>query len=249
LALKPSETTRSAVAGRARPDIYGGRDPRDFPAYFIGEAAHYLHLPSATISSWAVGRTYPTQTGSRVAQPVITIADPAKRMLSFRNLVELHVLSSILRVHSVDLRAVRRAVKFLRDRFQAEHPLLDRVMLTDGKDLFIEQYGEVVNASAFGQMEMKRILEVHLSRIERDNHGIPVRLFPFTRRYEESPRIVSIDPKVQFGKPCITGTGVPTAIIAERHEAGDPLELLAEDYGRPQKEIEEALRYESRSAS
>ncbi len=123
-------------------------------------------------------------------------------------------------------------------------------MLTDGKNLFIEQYGQLVSISEDGQLAMKAVLEAHLQRIERDAKGVPIRLFPFTRsRIEESPQFIVIDPQIRFGKPCITGTRVPTSIIAERHEAGDSIALLADDYGRSTEEIEEALRYERRAAS
>jgi uncharacterized protein (DUF433 family) len=171
-------------------------------------------------------------------------------MLSFLNLIELHVLSSIRRGHQVKLPAVRRAVDYLRKRLHSDHPLIDRQMLTDGKSLFLEQYGQLVSISEDGQLAMKSLLDAHLRRIERDAKGVPVRLFPFTRsRIEQSPRFIAIDPQIRFGKPCITGTGVPTSIIAERHEAGDSVADLARDYGRSTEEIEEALRYESRAAS
>lgn len=231
-------------------DIYQGKNPGDAPVYLISEAAHFLRLPPATVRSWTLGRVYPTRAGAVPFHPVITIADPASRLLSFRNLVELHVLSSIRRGHEVKLPEVRKAIEYLQRRFKSRHPLLERQMLTDGKDLFIKQYGQLVNVSRDGQMEMKHIMAVYLRRIEWDHSGLPVRLFPFSRdRYEHSPRIVSIDPKIRFGKPCILGTRIPTAIIAERHQAGDSFSLLAEDYGRQAEEIEEAIRYESRIAS
>ncbi len=109
------------------------------------------------------------------------------------NLAELHVLGSIRRAHQVNLPAVRKAIDYLRDRFGSDHPLLDRQMLTDGKDLFIERYENLVNISQHGQMEMSQIMAVYLSRIKRDRGGIPIRLFPFTRdRYAESPELISI---------------------------------------------------------
>ncbi len=238
------------MATHQRVDIYRGAKPADMPVYIVAEAAHYLRLPVATVRSWALGRPYLTQSGVRHSAPVIAIADRDACLLSFRNLVELHVLSSIRRIHKVQLREVRRAVSFLRERFQTEHPLLDEQFLTDGKDLFIERYGELLSISQNGQMAMKRILEMYLDRIERDERGIPVRLYPVTRRQvEQAPRVISIDPRIRFGKPCIAGTRIPTVIIAERHEAGDSIALLAKDYGRSSEEIEEALRYESRVAS
>jgi uncharacterized protein (DUF433 family) len=182
--------------------------------------------------------------------PLIDIADSTGRLLSFMNLAELHVLGSIRRAHQVKLPAVRKAVEYLRKRFRSDHPLLDRQMLTDGQDLFIEQYENLVNISQHGQMEMRQIMEVYLERIKRDRGGVPIRLFPFTRdRYAESPEFISIDPRVRFGKPCISGTRIPTAIILERHQAGDSIDLLAKDYGRNGEEIEEAIRYEGRIAS
>ena len=97
---------------------------------------------------------------------------------------------------------------------------------------------------------MSQVMGEYLKRISWDQAGIPIRLFPFTRdRYTESPAVIAIDPKIRFGKPCITGTRIPTAIIAERHQAGDSIELLAKDYGRDAAEIEEAIRYEGRIAS
>jgi uncharacterized protein (DUF433 family) len=157
----------------------------------------------------------------------------------------LHVLGSICRGHRAERRAVRRAVAYLGKEFQSDHPLLDRRMLTDGTDLLLKRYGELVTIPQDGQMAMKVILEAYLDRIDRDDRGIPVRLYPFSRkRVETSPKLVAIDPRICFGKPCISGTRIPTAIIAERLEAGDSVALLAEDYGRRPEEIEEAVRYE-----
>lgn len=228
------------------------KETRDAPTYFIKEAATYLWLAPPTVRSWAVGRQYPTGVGPRQFKPVIKIADHENQLLSFNNLVELHILSSIRRTHNVKLDAIRRAVKYLHEEFGTEHPLLDDQMQTDGKSLFVQRYGQLVNASEHGQTEMEHLLELYLKRVERDGSGFPIRLFPFSTQggeIEAAPKIISIDPSVRFGKPCIAGTGIPTRIITERYFAGDQVSLLAEDYGRSIQEIEEAIRYESRIAS
>ena len=198
-------------------NIYGGKNPGDVPLYIVAEVAHYLRLPNATVRSWALGRQYPTQAGDVDFLPLINVADPTGPTLSFMNLAELHILGSIRRAHKVKLPAVRKAIDYLHDRFRSDHPLLDRQMLTNGTDLFIEQYEHFVNISQHGQMVMSQIMGQYLKRIKRDREGVPIRLFPFTRvRYAESPEIISIDPKIRFGKPCITGTRIPTAIILKR---------------------------------
>jgi uncharacterized protein (DUF433 family) len=230
--------------------VPGWENPVERPAYFVKEAAYYLRLPGGTVRDWVFGRKYPTAAGVMRTKPLIRLADPTRKLLSFQNLVELHVIASVRRLHAVELEAVRRAIDYLRNKFQSEHPLLDRKMLTDGKGLFIEQYGELVNISERGQMYLKSVLEAHLKRIKWDEKNVPIRLFPFSRdEVMSSPQVVMIDPQVRFGRPCIAGTNVPTNIILERHLAGEAVAVLAKDYGRPTEEIEEALRYEVRTAA
>ena len=58
------------------------------------------------------------------------------------------------------------------------------------------------------------------------------------------PRVVVIDPHISYGRPVLVGTGIPTAVVAERYKAGESIDELAEDYSRSRKEIEEAIRCE-----
>ena len=226
-------------------DIYRGQDPLDMPAYTLVEIAHCLRVPRATLRAWTLGRSYPSASGERRAQPLIQIADRHTPALSFRNVIELHVLSAVRRKHRVEMSAVRRAIRYLRRRLDVPHPLADQQMATDGRDLFVERYGKLVNISRDGQLEMRSLVDVFLSRIDRNPLGVPIRLFPFTRpRVEEAPRSVVMDPRIQFGRPCIAGTGIPTSIIAERYMMGDSVAELAEDYAQKTLDIEEALRYE-----
>jgi uncharacterized protein (DUF433 family) len=235
----------------ARPsvDLYGGKDLISLPRYSIPQAAHHLRLPRGTVRSWVVGRNYPTMNGQRRSTRIVIPADPKGQVLSFSNLAELHVLCAIRRIHGVRLDNIRSAVAFLRKQFRSEQPLIEREFLTDGQDLFIEQFGRIVNVSQQGQI-MFRWLNLYLSRLDRDAAGRPIRLYPFSGRIEEkSPKLIAIDPRIGFGQPCIAGTDIPTSILVERFEAGDSLEELALDYGRRALEIEEAIRYEQRSAA
>jgi hypothetical protein len=72
---------------------------------------------------------------------------------------------------------------------------------------------------------MKALLQEYLKRVDRDAHGVAVRLFPFTRPQTApgdprvilaQPRVIAIDPAVAFGRPVISGSRVPTAEIFER---------------------------------
>lgn len=225
-------------------EAYKGRDPRELPAYTVAEAAHYLLIPPATLRSWVWGRYYPTVSGRRFFQPVVTL--PGKKpSLSFVNLVEVHVLDALRRTHQVPLDRVRRALEYLKRHFPSEHPLAEQSFQTDGLDLFVQKYGQLINVSQEGQLEMREVIEAHLRRVERDQAGLAIRLYPFTRkRLAEEPRAVVIDPLISFGRPVLVGTGIATAVIAERYKAGESVDQLAADYGRNRLEIEEAIRCE-----
>jgi len=229
-------------------DIYGGQDPREMPAYSIPEAAHYLQIPPSTLRSWTKGWRYPTRAGEKRSAPLITppaAPDQGPVLLSFVNIVEAHVLDALRREHRVTMPTVREALTYLEAQLPSAHPLADRKFETDGIDLFIEQYGKLINISQDGQLAMLNVLRVYLSRIERDTAGVPVKLYLFTRtRQADEPKVVAIDPYVSFGRPVLVGTGIPTAVIAERYKAGESIQALAEDYERPPHDIEEAIRCE-----
>jgi uncharacterized protein (DUF433 family) len=130
------------------------------------------------------------------------------------------------------------------------HPLADQDLLTESGEVFVEHVGRLVSASNQGQIAIREILQAHLRRVERDPMGRAARLYPFTRKREDpqalqqEPRFVMIDPEIQFGRPVLAGTGIPTLVIADRYKAGESIADLAGDYNRPKEEIEEAIRCE-----
>jgi uncharacterized protein (DUF433 family) len=232
-------------------DIYTGKDPKDIPTYTSMQAARYLGLPYATVCSWVYGRYYKTESGRKKTEPIIKLPNPEFSELSFTNLIEIHVLRSIRTSHKVSLEKIRRAVKYLEQRYDAEHPLARIDLHTDGLDLFVEILGEILNVSQHGdvrQMFFREAIEAHLRRIERDENHIARRLYPYTRQSIEGPKTVLIDPRISFGRPIIAGTGIPTEIVADRLKAGDSIEDLAQDYQCDREKIEEALRFEMNAA-
>lgn len=217
------------------------QDPRHLPSYTVLEAAHYLSVPAPTVRYWATGQ------GDYL--PLIEVAEHTPVLLSFINLVELHVLAAIRRKHTVPMPKVRSAIDYLRARTRRtvdkKHPLISRQLETDGLDLFIERYGQLVNISQNGQTAIREVMSAALHRIERDSHGIPIKLYPFTRNtMNQAPAMVVIDPALSAGRPVIAGTGLATEIIAERYKAGESVSELAKDYERKKAEIEEAIRCE-----
>ncbi|MGB7934546.1 MAG: DUF433 domain-containing protein [Gammaproteobacteria bacterium] len=210
------------------------------PAYTVPGSAHYPGLPVSTVRYWSAGRdSY---------KALITAAEKHPVILSFLNLVELHLLAAIRREHDVSMPNVRRAIDYLKKSYNTNHPLLAKELETDGLDIFIRHYRQLITISKDGQTAMRHVMEAALKRIERDNN-IPVKLYPFTRAHiENAPALIMIDPAISGGRPVIAGTGLATEIIAERLKAGESIHELAYDYGRTEAEIEEAIRCEQQAA-
>lgn len=213
-------------------------DPRDIPAYTVGEAAHYLGMPKSTLRSWFAGQAQ--------FRPVIRPADTKTLGLSFSNLVEAYVLSAIRRKHQIALPTIRRGLDYLVRKLDAKRPLLEQQFATNGVDLFVDHLGQIINISKDGQVEMADFIRAHLERIERDARGMPIKLYPFirTQALRDQPKSVVIDPHVSFGRPVIAGTGIPTAVLAEQFKAGDPVSVLAKEYGAGEEAVWDAIRCE-----
>jgi uncharacterized protein (DUF433 family) len=169
--------------------------------------------------------------------------------MSFMNLVECHMLSSMRKNYNLRLPKVRKALRTLAEMYPSPHPLIDRELETDSIDVFVREHGnELLNLNKPQQRSFKEMINVYLQRIERTEHGL-LNFFPFVEKASASePKFIVINPGVSFGRPVISGTGIPTAVIASRFHARDSVYELAKEYGRTDTEIEEAIRWESRAA-
>ena len=204
--------------------------------------AHYLDIPVSTVRYWSLGRGQ--------IRPLIEPAQDGPLALSFANLVELHVLSAMRRKHRISMPNVRGALDYVQSELDLARPLTSWRFQTDGAGLFVEHYGQLVNASKQGQMAMREWLGAALVRIEWDDTGRPVRLFPYTRKEPaDSVGLIMIDPSVSGGRAVIRGSRIAVEVVAERYKAGESIHELAQDYGRDPTEIEEAIRCELKVAA
>ncbi len=219
--------------------------PADQAAYTLAEAARYLKLPQATLRSWSVGRAYPTTSGAGRFQPLIHPAQRKPPVLSFSNLIEAHVLRALRTEHGVPVKALRQALRYAEESLGIKRLLLRQELCTEGGDLFLDRYGQLINLSASGQLAMRRVFDEHLRRVKWNESRLPVRLYPFLTPEAGGPaRPIAIDPRIAFGRPVVLRKAVSTHVIAERIDAGETVPALATDYDLTQDEIEDAVLYE-----
>lgn len=214
------------------------------PFYSVTEAAAYVRVPTSTMRAWTYGTSYQSGGEKRRFRPVVPVKKSG--LLSFWDLVEVHVLASITREHGVKLQKVRKAVGYVQREMDVKRPLLEQEFETDGVSLFVKQLGLLLNASDHGQLAMREMLEAGLRRIERDPSGLPMRLYPWTKvpRDLTEPQVVALDPRMAFGRPTIKGTGTTIAALADRFRAGDSPSDLAKDFKLTTDEVLTAVRWE-----
>lgn len=187
-------------------------DPRHAPLYSIPECARYLGLPASTVRRWLVK---PGSDRKADGKPLIIPAGSDPTALSFTNLVEIFVLSSLNRNCKAELQSLSQNIT-------AKH--------SDGQSLVRLQ----LSGANFC-----------FKRVENDAEGMPIRFYPFTRGYgREDPKLVVIDPAISFGRPVIAGSGVRTSVVARRIKGGEQVADVADDYLLDQSQVEEAVRYE-----
>ena len=219
-------------------NIYGGKDPREIAAYTVVEAARYVRIPPQTLRSWVAGHSRTWKSVRPAFQALITAPEYGPIRLSFNNIVEAYTLRALRTKHGVSIIAARQAMDVAERACNAKRLLLSPELHAGGGELFLGQYGELVNLTRAGQIAIKHILMDHLARIERDELHIPVRLYP-----GDSHTIV-LDARLAFGRPVIARRGISTATIVDRVNAGETEEEIAKDYGLDCQEVKDALVYE-----
>jgi uncharacterized protein (DUF433 family) len=60
---------------------------------------------------------------------------------------------------------------------------------------------------------------------------------------------ISMDPRIRFGKPCITGTRIDVATVLGELASGASAEDLASEYQLSREQISAALRYAAHVAA
>jgi Protein of unknown function (DUF433). len=184
-----------------------------------------------------------------VLAPAASVERSSGRALSFNNVIEIFVLDELRRRHTFSLQHLRRVLRHFEIAFPSvDHPLVKLDLRVGNHQLFARHGRKLENLSLEGQLAMEEVLRTFLTRIENDASGTGIlRLYPFVTKQREAdaPRTVMMDPRVSFGRPVLSASGVPTGVIADRFRAGESIGSIAEDIDQTTKEVEEAIRFET----
>lgn len=226
------------------------------PLYSVPEAAYYLGVPAPTFSTWAYGyvrrpRGRPAVTGA----PVVTAIRgdrPGATTIPFVGLAEGLVLAAIRRT-GVPLQRIRPALARLQAELGLKHVLASRALYTDGAEViydYAEQAGDTPEARSARQLVVVRkgqhvftnVIDDYLHRVEFAGDGYAELIHLPQYRVAE----VVADPRRGFGQPIFEHGGAKLEDVLGSFRAGESLDALAQEYGVPVAELEDALRVATR---
>ena len=181
-----------------------------------------------------------------LAHPGLAGVTGRQLLLTFEDLISMRVIA-FLRALNYSFAKIRHAEYQLRDVTGHLRPFATDDIWAEkegSKDIFGEMAAALLVATRHGQLAFRQLFQERLISVHGltfDERGIAARWRPRSG--------ILLDPKVQFGRPCISGTRIPTGEIAGMVGAGDSRAFLAKSYPIPQEQIEEAVAWEMDLAS
>lgn len=211
-------------------DIF--RDPLFTPV----EVSHYLKIPRSTVYYWL----NPNPAGNI---PLVHHIRPERRgaaSVPFAALVEAFVLRALRNELAFTKRQIADTVTDVRSNFGTEFALASKRIATDGIDIFIRH-----NAGEFVRVGDHQILI-------RDAVGDYLRYITWSTDTEYAARLrlpsfvgearVMIDPRFAWGAPVVERNKVRVQAVLDLWAAGEPLSIVANEYGLTLAETEEICR-------
>ncbi|MBI2760412.1 MAG: DUF433 domain-containing protein [Chloroflexi bacterium] len=164
-------------------------------------------------------------------------------ILDFEDLVRLRMIA-IMRSRGLPYETIRKAEDVARRLTGSRQPFVAEQMWTGSSDIFLRVSDTFIAASKYGQAAMD-FLHDYLVPV---HHGLEFGQNNVVVAWRPMPG-VRIDPKIQFGAPCIEGTRITTETVWALYKAGDSMKRLAEMYRVDQGQIEAAIAWERRLAT
>ena len=212
--------------------------------YEVPEAARYL---KATIHASMV---YPLSSPKLIrwirrglASPDLIELPGRDLLIAFEDLISMRVISA-LRSAGVKWSEIYDANRWLRSNLGVQRPFATEDIWVGQGQIFAEWTKTLISASRHGQMALDLLWQ----------YVIPVHGLTFDEKskvatsWEPLDSIV-LEPRIQFGAPCIKGTRIPTRTISGMVEAGDSAEWVASAFGLSPEEVQAACDWESRLRS
>lgn len=208
--------------------------------YEVPEAARYIAATTTILAPPLKGITSRNLIyWIRAGLPLPNLANvPAREILiNFEDVVSMRIIA-LLRAAGISFRKIREAERYLHRLTGYPRPFATKAVWVGCSHIFAEFEALIIAASKSGQVAMDFIKDdlksVH--GLSFDKHDVAYSWTPHTD--------VRLTPTIQFGRPCVDDTRIPTRSLAGMFRAGDSVEFIAESYQIAVGRVENALDWE-----
>lgn len=216
------------------------------PLYSVAEAARILSMPSSSLRNWATGYSIKRAGGQQVlAEPLVTTEPPApgsRATVPFIGLAEAHTLLAF-KAAGVPVQRIRPAITWLEEHLGLVQALASERLMTDGAEVLYDFASSTEDADAreavdglvvvrSGQQVFRPVVRDYLSRVEYRDGWICLIRIPGYGRVD-----VTVDPRINGGRPTIRRRGIPVDAVLGRLRRGEAVGEVATDYHLTRSEI------------
>ena len=196
------------------------------------QAARHLVVPRSTVTDWAARSLIHVLPSTARHAPTMPLAAVA----------ETQVLRG-LKAWGLNPREVAAAARRLRKEF-GPYGVINQQLATDGAHVLrelaeageIKQWERVVD----GQLLLPEVVDDHIHYIDWAPDGYPLRLR--LRSYKNAGADVVLDPRFGYGDPVFARTKTRVTDVTRLFLAGEPLDVICEEYDLTQDEVLAAIR-------
>lgn len=217
--------------------------------YEVPEVANYLRVTMPHIQ----GNPQKIYSGKLIrwirnglAHPSLVDVPGRELLIVFEDLISMRVIA-FMRYFGYSFNEIRKAEGYLLHMTGHERPFAtERLWLEKlgATHIYAEIEDLLAVANRHGQLAFPEIARENLIAVHNmtfNQHGVASSWSPDSG--------IIIDPHVQFGRPCIEGTRIPTGDIVGMFEAGDSVDFLAYSFGLTKDLIESAILWEGKLAT
>jgi uncharacterized protein (DUF433 family) len=195
--------------------------------YLQSEAAHLTGLPPDTVRRWL-------QFGHGTDESPVSVGHLTA---SFHDLVSLRVVAALRRA-GLRLPQIKAGADTIRRERGLVQPLAWEALQTDGVSRYFPGAQSLAAVSDNRQLTVQMLVAAYL-------HGVKYKSLVGGHRLATSwePPSVLIDPSIQRGAPCVTGSRVQIAQLKRYLDAGDTPAYLAELFELDAEDIRRAINW------
>lgn len=227
-----------------------GSDLSKFKGIYIApEAAIYL---TATLKSDVhIERpAYPVNSRNLIRWIRVGLMSPELReipgrelLIGFEDLISMRVIA-ILRSLGVSWKRIHKAEDWLREQSGYPRPFAIERVWTETKDVFAEFHEGFIAASRGGQLAFTEMIAQYLKSVQ-DMIFVPHNGVSVADSWIPHADVM-MNPRIQFGEPCVKGTRMRTRVLWQMRNGGDSTSYLIRAFGLTETQVEHALEWEHR---